>query len=114
MSLAAFLAIIAEKLALLLVVATMSSSSKGSLAAGTPSRQYRCPLRLTLAGVWQDFLGETVNSLSCEVTGRVNFLGFEVPREARARLFFLFQFLGLPNGVDEIGGFRCQVRADLV
>ena len=69
---------------------------------------------LPLAGVWQDFLCQAVDTLPCEVTGRIDVLRFQVPGEAGARLVFLLQFLSLPNGVDEIRGFRSQVRAHLV
>ena len=59
-------------------------------------------------------LGETIDSLPGEFTGGVGALGFEIPREAGARLVLLFEFLRLPDGVNEIGGLGGEIGSYLV
>ena len=59
-------------------------------------------------------LGETIDALPGELTGRVFALGLEIPRKAGAGLFLLFEFLRLPDGVDEIRSFGGEVGPNLI
>jgi len=67
-----------------------------------------------LAGIRQYLLGETIDALPGEFARRILALGLEVPRETGAGLFLLFEFLRLPDGVDEIRSFGGEVGPNLI